>query len=86
MIITCKQVAKRLAEKKLHKMSWLERVWIKLHIKYCLVCGEYHRNVEDFQLVEDKFSETEHKHSCGSLACQKKAELKSMLKECSTKK
>ena len=80
MIITCKQVAKRLAQRKLHKMSWLERNWLKMHIGFCRVCGDYHRHVEEFQLVEDKFSQDEeNKTKC--LSSEQKSCLKARLKE-----
>ncbi len=79
MIITCKQVAKRLAKRKMHKMSWLERNWLKMHIGLCRVCGDYHRHVEDFHIAEDRFAEKECEVT-KPLAQDKKQSLKEKLK------
>jgi len=65
MIFTCKQIARKMADQKLHEASPMQRWWMKLHIKMCVVCGSYQRDAEKFQHAESKFAEFEE-------GCQKK--------------
>lgn len=57
MIFTCKQIARKMADQKLHETSPIQRWWMKLHIKMCVVCGSYQRDAEKFQHAESKFAE-----------------------------
>jgi hypothetical protein len=59
MIFTCKQIAKKMADQKLHDASPVQRWWMKLHIKMCVVCGSYQQDAEKFQHAESKFAELE---------------------------
>ena len=49
MIMTCKQVAKALAENRYYEMPWHRRITMFIHIRICAVCGRYHQQVIDMQ-------------------------------------
>lgn len=49
MIMTCKQVAKALAENRYYEMPWNRRITMFIHIRICAVCGRYHQQVIDMQ-------------------------------------
>jgi len=49
MIVTCRQVAKALANHRYHELPWHLRVPLSIHIKLCIFCGQYHRQVIDLQ-------------------------------------
>ena len=59
MMFTCKQIAKKMANKKLRDYSPFARWWMKLHFKMCFVCGEYQKNAVKFQEAETNFAENE---------------------------
>ncbi len=48
-MLTCKQVAKSLAERDYAELPRLKRAFLKLHVLLCFVCGRYHRHVMRFQ-------------------------------------
>jgi hypothetical protein len=48
-VFTCKQVARRLAERDYTELPWLQRGFLKLHVILCAICGRYHRDVMRFQ-------------------------------------
>ena len=83
MLITCKQIARKLANKKLRDFPPIKRWWIKLHIKMCVVCGEYQRNAVKFQEAEQNFSEKD--DFAVKLDDEAKARLRKKLKKCCSK-
>lgn len=48
-MITCKQVARSLADRDHAELPPLRRLFLKLHVLFCVVCGRYHRQVMRFQ-------------------------------------
>ena len=48
-MITCKQVARALAERDYAELSRLKRISLRLHVLLCFVCGRYHRYLMRFQ-------------------------------------
>ena len=48
-MLTCKQVAKSLADGDYAELALPKRVLLKLHVLLCFVCGRYHRHVMRFQ-------------------------------------
>lgn len=48
-MLTCKQVAKSLADRDYAELPLLKRISLKLHVLLCFVCGRYHRHVMRFQ-------------------------------------
>lgn len=48
-MLTCKQVAKSLADRDYAGLPRLKRISLKLHVLLCFVCGRYHRQVMRFQ-------------------------------------
>lgn len=48
-MFACKQVARALAEQDYEKLSPFRKWALKFHVKICIVCGKFHRQVMDFQ-------------------------------------
>jgi hypothetical protein len=48
-MIACKQVAKALANHRYYELPWWRRIPMFIHIKLCVMCGEYHQQVVDMQ-------------------------------------
>ena len=48
-MLTCKQVATSLNDRDYAELSPLKRLFLKLHVRLCIVCGRYHRHVMRFQ-------------------------------------
>ena len=61
-MFTCKQVSNALSKEDFEKMSLLRRFFLRLHVKLCVFCGKYNRQVMDSQ------------HMC---SCYKKHEITS---------
>lgn len=80
MMITCKQIAKKMADQKLHEVPTFQRWWMKLHIKMCVVCGSYQQDAEKFQQAESKFAELEEEYG-SRLDADFKQKLKDKLRE-----
>jgi hypothetical protein len=68
-VLTCKQVAKNLADRDYAELSPLKRLSLKLHVLLCVVCGRYHRHVMRFQDGVRRYRRGE-----GSRATQPKSE------------
>ena len=83
MMFTCKQIAKKMADQKLKDMYPLKRWWMKLHIKMCVVCGEYQRDAERFQEAESCFADNETFDK--KLDDESKNRLRQKMKECCNK-
>jgi hypothetical protein len=48
-MLTCKQVSHALSEEDYEKLSpWRKRL-LKLHVKWCIFCGKFNRQVMDHQ-------------------------------------
>lgn len=48
-MIACKQVAKALANHRYYELPWWRRIPMFIHIKLCVMCGEYHSQVVEMQ-------------------------------------
>ncbi|MDF7797868.1 hypothetical protein P4C99_00230 [Pontiellaceae bacterium B1224] len=48
-MIACKQVAKALANHRYYELPWWRRIPMFIHIKLCVMCGEYHSQVVTMQ-------------------------------------
>jgi len=48
-MLTCKQVSNALSREDYQKLSPLRRTLLKLHIKLCIFCGKFNRQVMDSQ-------------------------------------
>jgi hypothetical protein len=59
-MLTCKQVSKTLSEKDYDKLSRLRKFWIKLHVKLCVFCGRFNRQVMDSHDMCRCYKEREH--------------------------
>jgi len=58
-MIACKQVAKALAEHRYYELPWWRRIPMFIHIRLCIMCGEYHQQVVDMQKGVHDFLEHE---------------------------
>lgn len=48
-MFTCKQVSKALHEEDYSQMSPLRRFFLRLHLRLCVVCGKYNKQVIESQ-------------------------------------
>ena len=48
-MFTCKQVSNALSKEDYKKMPLLRRIFLRLHVKLCVFCGKYNRQVMDSQ-------------------------------------
>lgn len=48
-MFTCKQVSRELSKGDYQKLPPMRRFWLKLHVKLCLFCGKYNRQVMESQ-------------------------------------
>ena len=48
-MFTCKQVSNALSKEDYEKLSPLKRFFLKLHVKLCVFCGKFNRQVMDSQ-------------------------------------
>jgi len=48
-MIMCRQVAKALADHHYYELPWYRRIPMFVHIRLCIMCGEYHQQVVDMQ-------------------------------------
>ena len=48
-MITCKQVSNALSKEDYEKLSPWRKFCLKLHVKLCVVCGRFNRQVMDSQ-------------------------------------
>ena len=58
-MIMCRQVAKALADHHYYELPWYRRVPMFIHIRLCVMCGEYHQQVVDMQKGVHDFLEHE---------------------------
>tara|TARA_R100000027_G_scaffold958_1_gene1097 strand:- start:8603 stop:8869 length:267 start_codon:yes stop_codon:yes gene_type:complete len=48
-MLTCKQVSNALSESDYEKLSPWKKFFLKLHVKLCIFCGKYNRQVMESQ-------------------------------------
>ncbi|TVP81005.1 MAG: hypothetical protein EA353_02475 [Puniceicoccaceae bacterium] len=48
-MITCKQVSNALSKEDYEKMSPMRRFFLRLHVKLCIFCGKFNRQVMESQ-------------------------------------
>ena len=48
-MLTCKQVSNALSKEDYEKLPPLRRFFLKLHVKLCVFCGKFNRQVMDSQ-------------------------------------
>jgi hypothetical protein len=48
-MFTCKQVSNALSKEDYEKMPPIRRFFLRLHVKLCVFCGKYNRQVMDSQ-------------------------------------
>ncbi|HAV14611.1 MAG TPA: hypothetical protein DCX06_14135 [Opitutae bacterium] len=48
-MFTCKQVSNALSKEDYEKLSPMRRFFLKLHVKLCVFCGRFNRQVMDSQ-------------------------------------
>ncbi len=80
-MLTCKQVSHALAEEDYEKLPPLRKFFLKLHVKLCIFCGKFNRQVMDSQDMCRCYKEREESfiEQKAHLDEAKKAELKQLL-------
>ncbi len=80
-MFTCKQVSKALAREDYEKMPPLRRFFLKVHVKLCVVCGKFNRQVMESQDMCRCYRHQEEEGSVhrASLDDVRKAQLKELL-------
>jgi hypothetical protein len=48
-MLMCRQVAKTLADHHYWELPWHRKLGLFIHIRLCIMCGRYHRQLIDFQ-------------------------------------
>ena len=80
-MLTCKQVSNALSKEDYEKLPPLRRFFLRLHVKLCVFCGKFNRQVMDSQDMCRCYKEHEEElaeHRPKMEAVQKE-ELKAML-------
>lgn len=80
-MFTCKQVSNALSEEDFEKMSPVRRFFLQLHVKLCVFCGRFNRQVIDSQEMCSCYKKHEHSSEVDrpKLDESKKDELKELL-------
>jgi len=68
-MFTCKQVSHSLSKEDYAKLSLTKRLFLQLHVKLCIFCGKFNRQVMDGQDMCRHFKQYE------ATNCQRAAEL-----------
>ena len=58
-MLTCKQVSKSLQQKDYKKLPLIKRMFLQLHVKLCVFCGKYNRQVMENQDICRHYREHE---------------------------
>ena len=58
-MLTCKQVSKSLQQKDYKKLPFTKRMFLQLHVKLCVFCGKYNRQVMENQDICRHYREHE---------------------------
>jgi hypothetical protein len=87
-MFTCKQVSHSLSKEDYAKLPPAKRFFLRLHVKLCIFCGKYNRQVMDSQDMCRQFKEHEAQNcKCApELQEGQKDELKALLAAESAKK
>lgn len=82
-MLTCKQVSNALSREDYKKLSPLKRFFLKLHVKLCIFCGKFNRQVMDSQDMCRHFKAHEEllMESRPAMDTDKKSQLKALLAE-----
>jgi hypothetical protein len=84
-MLTCKQVSNTLSEEDYEKLSPLRKCLLKLHVKLCIFCGTFNRQVMDNQdMCRHFMAHEESSPNQAALDEDKKDELKALLAAHST--
>ncbi|MGJ8653131.1 MAG: hypothetical protein ACSHX8_07645 [Opitutaceae bacterium] len=86
-MLTCKQVSHALSKEDYEKLSPARKFFLKLHVKLCIFCGKFNRQVMDNQDMCRHYRQ--HEEACEGqnapeLNDAKKDELKALLAAHST--
>ena len=87
-MLTCKQISKTLSKEDYDKLSPFKKFWVKFHVKCCLFCGKFNRQVMDSHDMCRCYKEREHtlEPLRPKLDEKKKEQLKALLAEQSLKR
>ena len=58
-MFTCKQVSNALSKEDYEKLSPMRRLFLKLHVKLCIFCGKFNKQVMESQDMCRCFKERE---------------------------
>jgi thioredoxin-related protein len=58
-MLTCKQVSKSLQSKDYKKLPFFSRMFLQFHVKLCVFCGKYNRQVMEHQDICRHYRENE---------------------------
>ena len=58
-MFTCKQVSKSLQQKDYKKLPLVKRMFLQLHVKLCVFCGKFNRQVMENQDICRHYREHE---------------------------
>ena len=87
-MLTCKQISNTLSSKDYEELSRWRKFMLKLHVKLCVFCGRFNRQVMDSQDMCRCYKDHEHalESDRPSMDEDKKMELKALLSAQITKK
>ncbi len=82
-MLTCKQVSNALSREDYEKLPPMKRFFLKLHVKLCIFCGKFNRQVMDSQDMcrHFKYHEEELNACRPKLEESRKSALKDLLAE-----
>ena len=86
-MLTCKQISKALSYKDYEELSPRRKFMLKLHVKLCVFCGKFNRQIMESQDMCRHYKEQQHtvESRRATLDESKKNELKALLSAQSTK-
>ena len=83
-MLTCKQISHALSKEDYEKLSPARKFFLKLHVKLCIFCGKFNRQVMDNQDMCRHYRQHEEVRECQrapELNEEKKDALKALLAE-----
>lgn len=82
-MFTCKQVSNALSKEDYEKLSPVRRFFLRWHVKLCIFCGKYNKQVMESQDMCRCYKKSEHKVSDSRppMDPAKKDKLKALLAE-----
>ena len=80
-MFTCKQVSNALSKEDYEKLPPLKRFFLRLHVKLCVFCGKFNKQVIESQDMCRCYKEHEedHAHHRPKMESEKKDALKQLL-------